>query len=78
MQELKREGGKELKNYTLTASLNGSMTSIPIRARNAFMAKTLAVIEVSKKQAADKRWDKGEIVLKSPESKQIMIIKVEE
>ena len=67
-----------MKNFTLTATLADRSTTIPIRARSAFMAKVLASIEIAKQHVSDKRFEKGEIVLKSPEGKQVMLIKAEE
>lgn len=67
-----------MKIYSLTATHNERSTTVPIRARNVTMAKTLASIEINKRYASDKRFEKGEIILKSPEGKQAMIIKAEE
>ena len=64
--------------YTLQAVLNGSMTTIPIDARNDFHAKMQAVQKCSQCWKSDKRFAKGKIVVKNQEGKQVYMIPEEE
>ena len=75
---MKQEGGDKVRKYSLTATHDGRSTTVPIFARNDFGAKSVASAEIIKRHASDKRFDKGEIILKSPEGKQTMKIVSEE
>ena len=65
-----------MRRYVLTASLNGSTTSLPLNARNDEQAKTLAHIEINKRYVADKRYAKGEVTLTSQFNKEEKIINI--
>ena len=57
------KGGEQMRRYVLTASFNGSLTSVPILARENEHAKAIAYGIISQKYVSDKRWDKGKVTL---------------
>ena len=67
-----------MKDYTIQASIGQQTTTIPIKARNTFSAKVLAVQKINASHVSDKRWARGEIVLKDSEGKPLWKIPAEE
>ena len=63
-----------MKKYSISVSLVGSMTTIPIEARNDFHARVLAVQKCSQCYKSDKRFAKGKIVVKDPKGKEVYTI----
>ena len=55
--------------YTLQATIKQSTTTQGIQARDNFSAKVLAVQKINANYVSDKRYAKGEILLKDPEGK---------
>ncbi len=66
-----------MKDYIIQATIGQSTTTLPIKARDNFSAKALAVQKINSNYAADKRWSQGTIVLKDPNGKVIWTIKEE-
>lgn len=66
-----------LKKYSLTATFKERSTTLPIFARNGSMARYMAFGEINKRKASDERFEKGEIVVLSPEKNEIMKIEEE-
>ena len=66
-----------MKMYVLSATLDKMTTTQGIQARDDFSAKVLAVHKINANHIADKRYAKGEIVLKDPEGKAIWNLPVE-
>lgn len=64
-----------MKSYVVQATLNQSVTSKEVKARDNFSAKVLAVQQININYAADKRWAKGTIVLKDDKGKIIWQLK---
>ena len=71
-------GGKEMRRYVLTASFNGSATSVPVLARDNDHAKTIAHGLISQKYVSDKRWDKGKVTLTPQYETEDLIIEIPE
>ena len=63
-----------MKKYTISATLEGSMTTIPIDARNDFHAKLQAVQKCSQCWKSDKRFAIGKIVVKDHKGKEVYTI----
>ena len=57
--------------YTIQATLDGSMTTVPIEARNDFHAKMQAVQKCSQCWKSDKRFAIGKIVVKNSKGKEV-------
>lgn len=66
-----------MKRYSLTATYQGRSTTLPVLARNKMTAIVTATIIINRNYSSDKRYDVGEIVLKSPTGQTIMEIKEE-
>lgn len=58
-----------MKMYVLQAKLGEQITTQGINARDDFSAKVLAVHKINANWVADKRYAKGELLLKDPDGK---------
>lgn len=68
-----------MRIYVLQASLNNQITTQAIQARDNFSAKVLAVHKINANHVADKRYAKGEIILKDPDDKVVWrLLEIEE
>jgi len=65
-----------MRRYVLTAELEGSMTSVPVLARNDDHARHVAYGVISQKHVSDKRWDKGEVTLTTQYEKENKLIEI--
>jgi hypothetical protein len=58
-----------MRIYVLQAKLGEQITTQAIQARDDFSAKVLAVHKINANYVSDKRYAKGDIVLKDPDGK---------
>jgi len=66
-----------MKDFILQASIGQSTTTLPIKARDIFSAKVLAVQKINSNASSDKRWAEGLVVLKDFDKKVVWKIKEE-
>jgi len=66
-----------MKIYILSATYEKITTTQAIQARDNFSAKVLSVHKINANRISDKRYSKGNIVLKNPEGKVIWELKEE-
>ncbi len=63
-----------MKKWSITATLNQSITSVPIIARCAQTAVAITAKEIAARSTSDMRFEKGRIDVKDPDGKIVYTI----
>lgn len=63
-----------MKKWSITATLNQSITSVPIIARCAQTAIAITAKEIAARSTSDMRFEKGRIEVKNPEGVVVYVI----